>query len=214
MHGLRLVDDYIYYPKQDTFERGNVFLGLIGNEKDRTIRRAPLKGFMDLDFGNYDGTPFGKFTLMHVFILHSNPTTDLMPTFMIVFKDGTYDMIMFHSTIKTTVYRTINEVADIIRSNDVEEVFWVTTYLLYVNAPHVLSMPSKDRQIVEHKEILTCMKVDRNLNEMEYSFETDKLSDTSYINHCLHHKPHNHLEIGNTNLTPIINAFKARKSNQ
>lgn len=82
VHDIRLVDDYIYYPQKDEFERGDYIAAIIGDENDKTISRMSLKNFMQTGVFNYDGTAFEKFALMHAVMISTQ--RDLMPTFMII----------------------------------------------------------------------------------------------------------------------------------
>ena len=135
---------------------------------------------------------------------------DLMPTFMIIYKDETFDLISYHSTIKTTVYRKINEIAELIKTDIVEEVFYMTIYCLCEASADILYKTSKERQETAKHEFLVCMKADDSLNTMEYAFECDKAKDLRYIAYCLKNGGKDYLEIGKINFMPIVNAFKEK----
>lgn len=210
VHDIRLVDDYIYYPQKDEFERGDYIAAIIGDGNDKTISRMPLKNFMQTDLFNYDGTPFVKFTLMHAVMISTQ--RDLMPTFMIIYKDDTFDLISYNSSIKTTVYRKINEIAELIKTDIVKEVFYMTVYCLCEVSADIIYKTSKERQETAKHEFLVCMKADDSLNTMEYAFECDKAKDLRYIAYCLKNGGKDYLEIGKINFMPIVNAFK-EKSN-
>ena len=210
VHDIRLVDDYIYYPQKDEFERGDYIAAIIGDENDKTISRMSLKNFMQTGVFNYDGTAFEKFALMHAVMISTQ--RDLMPTFMIICKDETFDLISYHSTIKTTVYRKINEIAELIKTDIVKEVFYMTIYCLCKASADILYKTTKERQEIAEHEFLVCMKADDSLNAMEYVFECDKAKDLNYIAHCMKYGPKACLEMGKINFMPIVNAFK-EKSN-
>lgn len=74
------VDDYVYYPTRDEFEHGGRLAGMLGG--GMVPPRSPLKA-MDRFHSIREDDYFQKFVVMHILI----GTTDLMPTFMVVYRD-------------------------------------------------------------------------------------------------------------------------------
>jgi len=201
------VDDYVYYPTRDEFERGGRLAGMLGG--GMMPPRSPLKGmnrFHSIRADDY----FQKFVVMNIII----GTTDLMPTFMVVYRDGTFQLITFHADIKTTFYRKINEVAAIIMSADVQEVYYMITYVLCDYTEENMQLCSKERMALGKEEFLTFMKVDADLNEEEYFFDATTLSDHEKLAQHLLSGPTKKLNLGVTNMQPIIAAFNIKASSE
>ena len=114
-----LVTDYVYYKDSKHFERGERMSAFLLSEGKSAMRGLPLSSLTESDNLNYDGTPFGNFSLMHAVIQSLNPDTDIMPTFFIIYGDETYDIDTFHANIKTTFYRKINEIAERIEKENI-----------------------------------------------------------------------------------------------
>lgn len=96
------VGDYVYYPAKKEFERGGRLVGMLGG--GIVPPRSPLKGMNSFHSIREDDY-FQKFVVMHIIM----GTTDLMPTFMVVYKDGTFQLITYHADIKTTFYWRLRE---------------------------------------------------------------------------------------------------------
>lgn len=199
------VDDYVYYPAKDEFERGGRLAGMLGG--GIVPPRSPLKG-MNRFHSIREDDYFQKFVVMHIII----GTADLMPTFMVVYKDGTFQLITFHADIKTTFYRKINEVAATIISDDVQEVYYMMTYVLCDYTEENMQRSSKERMLLGKQEFLTFMKVDADLNEEEYFFDSVVLSNREQLAKHLLKGPGKKLDLGLTNMQPIISAFKVKSS--
>lgn len=198
------VDDYVYYPAKDEFERGGRLAGMLGG--GIVPPRSPLKGMHSFHSIREDDY-FQKFVVMHIII----GTTDLMPTFMVVYKDGTFQLITYHADIKTTFYRKINEVAATIMSEDVQEVYYMMTYVLCDYTEKNMQLSSKERMSLGKKEFLTFMKVDADLNEEEYFFDAATLCDHNRLAQHLLKGPNKRLDLGAVNMQPIISAFRAKR---
>ena len=198
------VDDYVYYPAKDEFERGGRLAGMLGG--GIVPPRSLLKGMHSFHSIREDDY-FQKFVVMHIII----GTTDLMPTFMVVYKDGTFQLITYHADIKTTFYRKINEVAATIMSENVQEVYYMMTYVLCDYTEENMQLSSKERMSLGKEEFLTFMKVDVDLNEEEYFFDAATLRDHSCLAQHLLKGPSKKLDLGATNMMPIIAAFKNKK---
>ena len=203
-----LVNDYVYYPQNGTFDRGaRLAVTVSGGGKNK---RAPLAGWTQCI--NYDGTPFDNFTFIHAVLygMQSGKNKDLMPLIMVVYGDGTYDMDMFHASIKTTMYRKINETARLISSQDVKEVFYMS---LYSFVPEELSMlpTSKERMAASTIDLLVCACINERLEEKEYVFDGRELDKPEYIAHVMKHGMTNSLHASRLNLHPIWQAFRNKQ---
>ena len=197
--------DYVYYPETNEFDRASRISGMLGfNESSK---RSSIT-----DFGKMFKFNFNDSFKTFVFINAILQRTDLMTTIMIVYKNGSYTMDMFDASIKTTFYRKINETADIILKEEVEEVYFMMIYVT-ITSPRldISKTTSKERMLYAGEEILNCTKVDYNLNEEEYSFIGSQLSDMDYVAFQINEGKKHQLEYGRENMKPIIEAFKKHK---
>ena len=208
-----LVNDYVYYPIKEEFERAGRIAMVMDIDNKRVATRRPLKEFTEAKYFNYDGTPYGNFILMHAMLRAIRPGIDIMPVIMVIYNDNTYDMDAFHADIKTTVYRKINEVARRISYENIKEVYFMSLYACIENKGQISNI-SKERVNAAESDILVFMKVDENLNEEEIVFDGSALEKIEYIACVMKNGRKNKLEIGKRNMWPIISAFKKKmKSN-
>lgn len=203
---MLFVIDYVYYPDRDEFERAER-MAMVPGSREKEIRlsfKCLQKGFPFFGDGDY----FEGFVLINTIM----GTADLMPTIWTVYSDHTFTFDLFHSDIKTTMYRKINEAAHKILKADVTEVYCMATYTVCDWEKEYLEMTSRERTLHAREEYLTFMKVDRLLNEEEYSFESSKLKDYAYIGNQLRYGGSKGLILGRLNMLPVIRAFEKRKS--
>ena len=206
---FELINDYVYYPNQDVFERGGR-IAVNFDTGDRIPNKIPLKNFTEIKSFNYDGTPFGTFVLMHAVFCAASSIVDLMPAFLIVYNDDTCVLDVFHADIKTTLYRKITEVAQKIKDEDIRQICFMS---LYSYIPNIQNAPktSKERIAASSKDWLVFMSIDRELNEIEYVFDGGALSNPEYIDFMMKYGRKSQLEIGKRNMAPIRRAFESQK---
>ena len=137
---------------------------------------------------------------------------ELMPAFMIVFDDDTYEIDAFHANNKTTLYRKINETAQQVLKDNVKEVFFEYSMLSIADVPGVLQMTAKERQKLTTEEWLVLLKIDNELNEEEYAFYVPGLKCPGYLKQQFSSCHHRTLHFGRVNMLPIIEAFKKKIS--
>lgn len=197
-----LTDDYVFYPQKQVFERADR-LELIINNGDNKHLRAPL-GSLDrvAPIAEWRDDYFKKFILLNVII----GTTDLMPTFMIVYSDDTFEIKSFNGSLKTTTYRKINEIAHHILIEDIKAVYFMMTYISYPIKDKHLKMTSKERLALENEDILVFMEVEAGLRMREYCFSQEDLDNMNSVANILA-KNDAPLNIGCNNLSPIVDAF-------
>ncbi|MBR2742273.1 MAG: hypothetical protein IKD89_01645 [Clostridia bacterium] len=203
-----LINDYVYYPQKKKFERAERYAMIMNSGDKRDRVRIPLSNFNRHPLYSKMGDDyFNKFVLMNVVI----GTTDLMPTFMIVFSDSTFELDSFNGGLKTTIYRKVNEVATRIAKEDIVAVYFMMTYTTLPLKEEYLQMTSKERLAFSTEDVLTFMEVTITLSERECYFEQTKIQDKKYIfNQLFNHA--SSLDIGKTNMIPIVEAFKSKGS--
>ena len=203
-----LTDDYVYYKRNNKFEKAGRLAMMLSPNGDKMIYRRPLKEMTNVNFLKHDGTPFGHFTLMHAIMRCVQPDLDIMPAIMVVYGDNTYDLDVFQADIKTTVYRKLNEIAKVIENEEVEEVCFVTLYAIIPADKGNVPSYSKDRLQSATSDILVVSSIDCKLNEKEYIFDGNQMSNPQYIDYIINNGLNNRLEASRTNMMPIRRAFK------
>ena len=198
-----LVDDYVYYPSREEFEKATRMAFVLG--EPFWGKRSPLSGFNAIQSAR-EADYFQKFVVMHV----SMGTTELMPTIMVVYHDDTFSLDSFNADVKTTFYRKINETSKIISCMDVREVYFMTVYVLCDASEENLLRSSKERLVHGKLEFLTFMKVDYELSEEEYTFESKTLSNLESVACQFIKGSCSKLHFGVMNMAPIVNAFKQK----
>ena len=132
---------------------------------------------------------------------------ELMPTCLIFYKDQTMQFMSFDSSIKTTVYRKFNEVANRITTEEITEVLYVGEMYLYSNNENILNLESSERIKHKHSESLVFFKASHDeLTNSCYLFDTEKIDDMDYIVSVLHQKESMIKNLAFMN--PVINEFK------
>ncbi|NDW08271.1 hypothetical protein [Dysgonomonas sp. 520] len=178
---MLFIEDFAYYPQKDHFEKGSRMEVMM---PDLSIR-MPLSGFCNFlsKDSNEKRNAFDDFITMHIVVFSMQKT--LMPTFMIVYEDETFALKSFHASIKTTMYRTINDIAKRIESDKIKSIFYVTEMLKYANESNdyreILKMNSNDRAKYRTSELLCFYMLDSNLHFQSYCFDSEKIDDVGYV---------------------------------
>ena len=205
---MLLINDYVYYPNQERFERGaRVAMQMGANDGIGPIRASLTTLKSRPLFQATEDDCFRTFILMHVLI----GRTDIMPVFMLIYDDDTFELDPFHSDIKTTMYRKINEVAQRIQKQNIKSVYFMSVYTICDFQPERLQMSSKERAGLAKDDILVFAEVDDELKTQECCFDGKMLQDKYYVADRLFNHVSNKLEMGKVNMIPIIQAFLAKK---
>ena len=205
---LLLIDDFVYYPSKREFadtRRGCNTLDGSG----KTLSRVPLSFWENGPIGKLGNSNFERFVLLHA--LQQN--TELMPAFMIIYGDGTYDIDAFFSNNKTTSYRKINEIAEKILNEPVQEVYYEQVFLSIPPYEGIELSTAAERATHAAEEWLVFMKVDSHLGEDEYAFYGPGLKCFGYIAQQMKTGHRHKLIFGTDDMRPIIEAFKKKMDN-
>lgn len=190
------VRDFAYYPNRDEFEESKRSdLLPFGNGK-----KSQLKEFVSRIHIN---DPFLAFIILHIVI----GTTDLMPTIMIVYDDGTYTMESFHGSLKTTMYRRINDAAKMVKNGGVNSVFLMMTYVSLSLKDIDINSTSRERIKNADSELLAFAKVDKNLSFLECVFDENEIKNEHTWHKKIIEGISNELFYSRINMSPIIRAF-------
>ena len=153
------VDDYVYYRKDNFFEKGERF-ELITPFKTAIsyIQFCDILGVENK--GRMVEETFEAFERMHTIAFAKQK--ELAPTFLTLREDGVMSMVMYHASIKTTTYRKIHEIAEEIKSGaPIVAVFHVCEMLMY-NNPEAYKQDYLHRSKSDHSELLLFEIVTRN----------------------------------------------------
>lgn len=205
-----LINDYTYYPDKDYFDRAERVSMMLSLDGKKVANHYPISCMTQSKYFNYDGTPFGSFTLMYAMLRVISPGIDIMPAIMIIYDDETYDLDAFGGTMKTTMYRKIAEAARLIEQENVAEVCYMSLYSI---VPIKSDTPRVSRERIQQStsDILVCASIDKQLNEKEYTFDGKAMESMEYVAYVMKSGLKKHLEISATNLFPIRYAFEKKK---
>ena len=204
------IDDYVFYRQDHVFEKGTrCEIVMPYNPESSYKNLCNMVGIKNE--GNYIEETFRAFELMHIATFSMQK--ELMPTILTLKEDGTLSIVSYDASIKTTTYRKINEMA---RRIIEEKIVEVCVALIYCVVPIKENLPmiSKERYTLATSEILVCASVDSNLNEKEYTFESERINHDDYLSNVMLNNCLDHLENSRKNLKPICDAFIENKRNQ
>lgn len=201
---MLFIIDYIYYPQRNEFECGDRISPVFVTQK--YTNKVSLKVLSEFEYFEYNKDYFLYFITMNILIGSIN----VLPTIWTIYEDDTFTFDLFNSSIKTTLYRKINEIADNILSTNIKEIYFMLPYTLYDSNEIIREMTSIERIVYGKEDYLVFMKVDKFLNEEEYSFEASNLKDKEYISYQLKYGKKTKLSFGRLNLKPIVEAFRKK----
>lgn len=195
---MLLTDDYIFYTRKNMFERASrAELSLRMNDQ-----RAPSFNFEKMFPDSKD--LFESFIMLHIVIFQMQK--NLMPTCFIVYNDNTMQFISFDSSIKTTVYRKLYEIANRIEKEGIIDVMYVGEMYIYENNKEILNLESRERIQYKNSEALMFCKSSYDLINSSYAFDSNMLDDMGYIVSVLANKKNEFKSLAFMN--PVINEFK------
>jgi hypothetical protein len=196
---MLMVDDYVFYCKKNRFEKASRVAMWVGSGP----ARVPLE---KLNKTYPDGDLFDKFELMHLVIYQLQKT--LLPTCLIEYSDNTFELISFGFSIKTTVYRKLNEISKRIEPEEIITVLFVNEMYLY-SKDKISDKDSSERVKYAHKEILLFSMVDKDLSIKIRGYDIKRIDDFQYIASVMFSQPNKYLLPGFMN--PVTKTFARAK---
>src|SRR5690606_22921725 len=195
---MLLVDDYVFYTRTGEFEKASRVELSLGTASPK----APVAG-LDKLFPKCKNV-FKQFVMMHLIIYQQQRR--IMPTFFTLFSDQTMQFMSFDSSIKTTVYRKLYEVANRIEKEEIVDVMYVGEMYGYANRQRIINMEARKR--IEHatSELLVFFKTDQELNTRSYAFDTAHIDDMEYIISVLYGADNQMNKLAF--MIPVINEFE------
>lgn len=195
---MLLTDDYVFYTRKNRFEKASRAELILGTND----QKVPLKNFEKMFPGSKD--LFDNFIMMYLTIFQMQKS--LMPTCLIIYKDEKMQFMSFESSIKTTIYRKLYEIANRIEVEGIIEVLYVGEMYQYSNRQNILNMESRERIKYKNSESLIFFKSSHDLTNSSYSFDSAKVDDMEYVVSVLLDKDDtiNNLAFMN----PVVNEFQ------
>lgn len=212
------VDDYVYYSKDDNFERGSRIELRLPKFRLPANKMFELHG-LDISLDTFDITVindtheiFLKTILLHAF-LYSQQNKHIMDTIILIYDDNSLEIqCPFDTTIRTTAYRKINEIADFIieSKGSIKAVIVINEMWSYPNNEEVLRKDYRERIATEKPiSLFACHMVESSLDTHTYQFESDKVDSFAYVMDIL--KKDIDATIHMNFMNPIIEAFRSLK---
>ena len=137
-----------------------------------------------------------------------------MSTFFVEYDDGTYQTLAFLATIRTTMYRYINKVSDLISQHKVTNIYLVTEAVAYgsinINSlPKFLQLNYKEKMAYRTKTFLMFYKVSQ-IGEIDTKvIDSDSLIDRLSVSAAIGRmKSSTNYSVHNIMLSPIVEQFK------
>ena len=204
--------DYCYYRSDDRFERGQSFtmqMPSIRFPKSFLMEQAKqlnktLDSFYDC------------FIYFHTYAyLFQN--RNLLTTFFLEYEDGTYLTIAFTASLRTTMYRFINRVAEQVEKGDITSVYLATETVGYgdieiQNFDQFLQLNYEEKKKYRTKDYLTFYMITIGGVTIPAIIDTDKLVDQLSISVAMGSmKTEDQLHLYDVMMTPIVEAFKKGK---
>lgn len=203
--------DYCYYREGDLFEKGKSFNWMMPDIRISTEMFIQQVQQMSKTVKTF----YEAFIYLHT-LAYIKQNHHIMSTFFVEYDDGTYQTLAFLATIRTTMYRYINKVSDLISKNKVLNVYLVTEAVSYggVNKRHLpmfLQLNYKEKMAYRTKTFLMFCKVSK-IGEIDTKFiDSDSLIDRLSVSVAIGNmKNQADDSIHNVMLSPIVEQFKTK----
>ena len=196
--------DYLYITSKNQFLKAEVsYLGLQGMG---TVIRFDEKSIFKL-FPSVNNI-FDAFAYMHLCIADDQ----LFPTFLIIYNDGKSIIKSFQSTIKTTTYRIINEIATEVLSGLIRQVIFMTIYtIIPYNSDVLLKSSIERKEVIDYIDALTFMSCNCDLDTIESFIDDYQHIGLEERIKCFNANKSAEIKLGVLNFMPILTAFKSNK---
>jgi hypothetical protein len=150
---------------------------------------------------------FELFSFLHC-QFYKMQNNSLMTTFLVLFNDETFIHYSFASETKSTVYREINYIANLILSERVKAVLYIGESYFYSTKSFPIDMSYIDRiKKADGEGLMACMICDE-LCEYSCLFKSDQINDTEIFNIIENKNKKEFTEIGM--FLPIYKSFIKR----
>ena len=202
------VDDYVYYPPDDKFERGERYLPILPQMNLDVKEIAKRCG---AEYPSYDSKEFYKMLAILHLEVYRKQKGNLMPAIFVVDRDNKCSVVTFNATIRTTMYRKVNEIADSVIANNVKYVVLISLAYNYKDfSSH--NLPYCKRTQYSTNELLLVQQVGEGFVPRTMQFDVRRINDLQYVKDVLKNSYNNKLIIQKSVLYPIYLAIQKRKN--
>lgn len=196
------VDDYVFYREDGYFEKGQRYEMITPHSTG--VKCSDFCNILKMDLtDDFIQDTFEAFKRLH--IVHYAMQRSLMPTILVLNKDGILSMTMYHASIKTTIYRKIYELASEIKKNTNIVAVFLVGEMIYYDDLNMLNQDYRYRIANSQSEVLAFDKITKNQTE-QYLISSEAITEKS--KECMFPtltKIESHQS--NSMIYPIIKAF-------
>ena len=206
--------DYCYYQSNDTFERGSsLTMALPEIRMPKELFVLQVKNLTSTIDNFYDA-----FIYFHTYA-YIEQQHHILSTFYIEFNDETFQVIAFSASIRTTMYRYVNRVANLVEEGNVANVYLVAETVGYgvdlMNNPGFLRLNYEEKKAFRNKTFLTFYKVSSSGEIIPVMMDADDLVDRLSVSAVMSKvKAANQPDQFSVMLSPIMRAFRKTQANR
>ena len=169
------VDDYVFYRKDKYFEKGQRYEMITPHSTG--VKCSDFCNILKMDLtDDFIQDTFEAFKRLH--IVHYAMQRRLMPTILVLNKDGVLSMTMYQASIKTTTYRKIYELASEIKKNTNIVAVFLVGEMIYYDDLNMLNQDYRYRISNSQSEVLAFDKITKNQTE-QYLISSEAITDKS-----------------------------------
>ncbi len=205
---LMFVRDYCYLIKNQQFVHAGVL------ESNLPDTRMPIeKVFAMCGVQRTTIAEFDLFVLIHAKI-YVRQRHHIMSTFFVKYTDDTVSIVSFDSSLRTTFYRKINEIANIVLTEDVISVYFVSEFIGYgsislddtARLKNITETPYLERRKKAIKTMLSFYQIDKYGTKSIF-VQDNKVREFAKLDVVANYKQE-YDEVNCLFLTPIVSAFR------
>ncbi|MBO7186296.1 MAG: hypothetical protein J6V59_05295 [Alistipes sp.] len=169
------VDDYVFYREDGYFEKGQRYEMITPHSTG--VKCSDFCNILKMDLtDDFIQDTFEAFKRLH--IVHYAMQKSLMPTILVLNKDGILSMTMYQASIKTTTYRKIYELASEIKKNTNIVAVFLVGEMIYYDDLNMLNQDYRYRIANLQSEVLAFDKITKDKAE-EYLISSEAIIDNS-----------------------------------
>lgn len=169
------VDDYVFYREDGYFEKGQRYEMITPHSTG--VKCSDFCNIFKMDLtDDFIQDTFEAFKRLH--IVHYAMQRSLMPTILVLNKDGILSMTMYQASIKTTTYRKIYELASEIKKNTNIVAVFLVGEMIYYDDLNMLNQDYRYRIANSQSEVLAFDKITKDKAE-EYLISSEAIIDNS-----------------------------------
>lgn len=201
------VDDYVYYADKDIFEKGD---RLIPELPCNNVDVRKMLESYGVKYPSYDSKGFMKFLAKLHLAIYQKQGRHLMPVIFVVYGNNICKTIPFDSSIRTTAYRKVNEIADKVISNDIKYVTMIHEAYNYKSFQYHM-LPYYKR--IEHSngESIIVQQIGDGFVPRMMMFDTSKINDPKYVDDVLKNRFDVKCIVEKSAMYPIYLAIKEKR---